>query len=38
MKEKEARELLENFEVHRLDITGREGDQPDFMNFIASKK
>ena len=38
MKEKEARELLENFEVHRVSITEREGDQPGFMNFIASKK
>lgn len=38
MKEKEARELLENFEVHRVSTAEREGDHPGFMNFIASKK
>ena len=38
MKEKKARELLENFEIHRVDVTEREGDQPGFMNFIATKK
>ena len=38
MKEKEARELLSDFEIHRIDKAEREGDQPGFMNFIARKK
>ena len=38
MNEKEARELLSDFEIHRVDKAEREGDQPGFMNFIGTKK
>ncbi len=38
MKEREARKLMSGFSIHRVDKTEREGDQPGFMNFIATKK
>jgi len=38
MTEEEARELLEDFNIHDVEITEREGDQPAFMNFTATKK
>lgn len=38
MTEEEARELLEDFNIHNVEIAEREGDQPAFMNFTATKK
>ncbi|WP_414837568.1 class I SAM-dependent methyltransferase [Candidatus Nanosalina sp. VS9-1] len=38
MTEEKARQMLQDFEIHRVEVTEREGDQPGFMNFIATKK
>ena len=38
LTEEKARELLENFKIHRKDITERKDKEPGFMNFIARKK
>lgn len=38
LAEEEARELLSGFNIHRVDKAERKGDQPGFMNFVATKK
>ncbi len=37
MTDEEARQLLSDFKVHRIDKTDTKGEQPVFMNFIATK-